>query len=198
MITCEDEEAADLLQSLRLHGLSGDAWKRYGSTSAPWAYDVTRTGYKYNLPDILAAIGVEQLKRSDEFASERRRLAGLYQQALEPLIGQVIVPRPEDAAIHAWHLFPVRLRDPRIRDGVLQGLRDRKIGASVHFIPVHLHTFYARTYGFRRGQFPVAEAAFESLLSLPIYPGLEEADVDAVVEALRAELDGASRGGGNA
>ena len=184
MITCESDEAADLLKSLRLHGLSGDAWKRY-TASGSWRYDVARTGYKYNLPDILAAIGLEQLRRSESLATERRRLAAMYLEVLKPLAGEhVDLPVVEPFASHAWHLFPIRVRDSAKRDGLIEHLRGRGIGTSVHFLPVHLHSFYASTYGHRRGDFPEAERAGDSLLSLPLYPGLSESDVSRVVEAL--------------
>jgi dTDP-4-amino-4,6-dideoxygalactose transaminase len=192
MVTCESEAAAELLRSLRLHGLSGDAWKRYRAEGA-WRYDVARTGYKDNMPDVLAAIGVEQLKRADELAAARRRLVALYREALRPLEDRLLLPTAEERSAHAWHLFPIRLRDASRRNGVIEGLRARDIGASVHFIPVHLHSFYADTYGYRRGDFPVAEAAFESLISLPLWPGLSDDDV-AYVAGVLAELLG-GRGG---
>jgi perosamine synthetase len=133
MITCESEEAAELLRSLRLHGLSGDAWKRYQSEGS-WRYDVARTGYKDNMPDVLAAIGVEQLRRADELAAARR-LVDLYRQILRPLEEHSDPAGGETRAVHAGHLFPIRLRcltaKPPDRD-----LRVRGTGASVHFIPV--------------------------------------------------------------
>ena len=197
MITCASLEAAKHLRSLRLHGLSGDAWKRYRADGS-WRYDVARTGYKYNLPDVLAAMGLAQLRRADEFAAERRRLAALYLKALADLEDRLILPRPEKRSGHAWHLFPIRLRCAAERDRVLAGLGARGIGASVHFIPVHLHSFYASTYGYRRGDFPVAEAAFDSLISLPLYPGLKDDDIAYVAAALEELLDRSSRGAARA
>ena len=188
MVTCETEPSAELLKSLRLHGLSGDAWKRYRSEGS-WRYDVARTGYKDNMPDVLAAIGVEQLKRADELALARRRLVDLYREALRPLEDRVILPSTDARSAHAWHLFPIRLREPSRRNRIIEELRGRGIGASVHFIPVHLHSFYAETYGYRRGDFPVAEAAFDSLISLPLWPGLPDDDVAYIAETLGALLD---------
>jgi len=188
MVTCETELSAELLKSLRLHGLSGDAWKRYRSEGS-WRYDVARTGYKDNMPDVLAAIGVEQLKRADELALARRRLVDLYREALRPLEDRVILPSTDARSAHAWHLFPIRLREPSRRNRIIEELRGRGIGASVHFIPVHLHSFYAETYGYRRGDFPVAEAAFDSLISLPLWPGLPDDDVAYIAETLGALLD---------
>jgi len=189
MVTCESADGAELLRSLRLHGLSGDAWKRYRSEGS-WRYDVARTGYKDNMPDVLAAIGVEQLKRADELAAARRRLVALYREALAPLEDRLLLPSVEQRSAHAWHLFPIRLRDASRRNDVIEGLRGRDIGASVHFIPVHLHSFYADTYGYRRGDFPVTEAAFDSLVSLPLWPGMSDDDVAYVAQALAELLAG--------
>jgi dTDP-4-amino-4,6-dideoxygalactose transaminase len=188
MITCRSDTSAELLRSLRLHGLSGDAWKRYRAEGS-WRYDVARTGYKDNMPDVLAAIGIEQLKRADELAAARRRLVDLYRQALRPLEEHVVLPSAEQRSIHAWHLFPVRVRDTSRRNAVIEGLRGAGIGVGVHFVPVHLHSFYAKTYGYERGDFPVAEAAFDSLVSLPLWPGLADDDVAYVAETLAQLLE---------
>ena len=184
MITCESAEKAELLRSLRLHGLSGDAWKRY-KTEGSWRYDVARTGYKDNMPDVLAAIGVEQLKRADELASARARLVALYREALAPIEDRLILPVVEKRTQHAWHLFAIRLRDSTRRNAAIESLRARGIGASVHFPPVHLHSFYMDTYGHKPGDFPIAEAAFAGLISLPLWPGMSQDDVDYVATALR-------------
>ncbi len=184
MITCESDERAELLRSLRLHGLSGDAWKRY-KTEGSWRYDVARTGYKDNMPDVLAAIGVVQLARIDELAAARGRLVALYREALAPVADRLILPFVEEETRHAWHLFAIRLREPSRRNAVMDGMRARGIGASVHFPPVHLHSFYMETYGHRPGDFPVAEAAFAGLVSLPLWPGMSADDVHYVATALR-------------
>jgi perosamine synthetase len=189
MITCASEDSAELLRSLRLHGLSGDAWKRYGPQGS-WRYDVVRTGYKYNLPDVLAALGLEQLKRAEALAAERRRLAGLYRNLLQPLAEEIAVPTDDARSIHAWHLFPIRLRRAAARDGVIEGLRARGIGVSVHFIAVHLHSFYSRTFGYSRGAYPNAEAASDSLISLPIYPGMTQSDIERVASSLGEVMAG--------
>jgi dTDP-4-amino-4,6-dideoxygalactose transaminase len=187
MITCESDERAELLRSLRLHGLSGDAWKRY-KTEGSWHYDVARTGYKDNMPDVLAAIGVVQLARVEELAAARGRLVALYREALAPVADRLVLPVVEDETRHAWHLFAIRLRDSSRRNAVIEGMRAHGIGASVHFPPVHLHSFYRKTYGHRPGDFPVAEAAFAGLLSLPLWPGMSADDVDYVATTLRGLL----------
>ncbi len=186
MITCDSDHAAELLRSLRLHGLSADAWKRHRSEGA-WRYDVVRTGYKDNMPDVLAALGIVQLGRADELAAARRELVANYRGLLAAVADRLTFPECEERSGHAWHLFPVRLRDASRRNRVIEEMRARDIGASVHFIPVHLHSFYAETYGYRRGDFPVAEAAFDGILSLPLWPGMTQGDQAYVAETL-AEL----------
>jgi dTDP-4-amino-4,6-dideoxygalactose transaminase len=188
MVTCASARTAELLRSLRLHGLSGDAWRRYRSEGS-WRYDVARTGYKDNLPDVLAAIGLVQLGRAEELAAERRRLAGLYLEGLRPLADRLTLPVVEKRSDSAWHLFPVRVRRAALRDAVIEGLRARGIGTSVHFLPVHLHSFYTAAYGHRRGEFPVAEEASEQLVSLPLWPGLGDAGVARVVGAFGELMD---------
>ncbi|MBI2963470.1 MAG: DegT/DnrJ/EryC1/StrS aminotransferase family protein [Deltaproteobacteria bacterium] len=188
MVTCESDAGAELLRSLRLHGLSGDAWQRYRAEGS-WRYDVARTGYKDNMPDVLAAIGVEQLKRAGELAAARARLVELYRDALAALADRLVLPGCEERTVHAWHLFPIRMREPARRGPLIEGLKARGIGTGVHFIPVHLHSFYASTYGYRRGDFPVAEAAFDGLVSLPLWPGMSEDDVAYVASSLRELLD---------
>ena len=183
MLTCDSGEAADVVRSLRLHGLSGDAWKRYRAEGS-WRYDVVRTGYKYNLPDVLSALGLVQLGRAAELATERRRLAALYDEVLAPLDDHLERPFRDPRAGHAWHLYAVRFRDATRRDATIEALRARGIGASVHFLPVHLHTFYRDGWGYGEGDFPVAEAAAGSLLSLPLWPGMGDEGIARVADAL--------------
>ena len=183
MITCESDDQAELLRSLRLHGLSGDAWKRY-KTEGSWRYDVVRTGYKDNMPDVLAAIGVVQLARVDELAAARAELVELYRDRLAGVADRLVFPFVEEETRHAWHLFAIRLRDTSRRTAVIEGMRARGIGASVHFPPVHLHSFYMETYGYKPGDFPVAESAFAGLVSLPLWPGMTPDDVDYVASTL--------------
>lgn len=184
MLTCASDAAAEFVRSLRLHGLSGDAWRR-DRLDGSWRYDVARAGYKNNLPDVLAAIGVEQLKRADELTAARHALVERYRQALAPLEEHLVLPLAEERSDHAWHLFAIRLRDAARRDRLIEDLRARGVGASVHFIPLHLHSFYAERYGYRRGDFPAAEAAYDSLVSLPLWPGLVDDDIAYVAETLR-------------
>jgi len=171
---------------LSLHGMSGNAWTRY-SPKGNWTYEVTEPGYKYNMTDIGAALGLRQLEKLEAMQTRRRAVVRLYQEGLAGLPG-IALPAARAHVEPAWHLFPVRVKARYAgvdRGQLIEGLRARNIGTSVHFIPVHLHPFYADKYGYARGDFPVAEEAFEELVSLPLHPGLSDEDVADVIEAVR-------------
>jgi dTDP-4-amino-4,6-dideoxygalactose transaminase len=183
MVTTNNEEYASRLSLMRLHGLSRDAWKRY-SAEGSWRYEVLEAGYKYNLTDLQAALGLVQLGKCEAMWKRRAELAERYRQGLSPLDAFHIPPVGRDVQ-HAWHLYIV-LVEPKVlrihRDQVIEELRQRGIGTAVHFIPLNLHPYYQREWGYHAGQFPVAEDYFERCISLPIYPGMSDNDVDRVVE----------------
>ena len=186
MITLDDRKVADRLRRLSLHGLSRDAWKRYTRTGS-WRYDVVELGYKYNLTDVAAAIGLAQLGKFRAAQARRRRLARRYQRAFRghPAF-DLPVERP--GTTHAWHLYVLRLRPGVLkigRDRFSDLLGERGIGHSVHFLPLHLHSYYRRTFGYRPGAFPHTERESARALSLPLYPGLTERDQDRVIEEVQ-------------
>jgi dTDP-4-amino-4,6-dideoxygalactose transaminase len=170
-----------------LHGMSRDAWKRYDKGGS-WYYEVVMPGFKYNLPDVLAAIGLAQLRKLDRMQARRREVVAHYREELAGLPLELPVERAGVAS--AWHLFPIRLRDEaRLpRDAFITELTTANIGTSVHFIPIHFHPYYRQKYGWREGGWPVAEAAFARLVTLPLHGGLAEADQGDVIEAVRREL----------
>lgn len=185
MLTTDDDALAEKVRLLRSHGLSADAWKRY-SASGSADYEVTVPGFNYRMTDIQAAIGRGQLERLSQINAARARLAARYSQRLAD-IEEVETPRARPEVGHAWHLYPLRLRPERLRisrDAFAAELRQRGIGTSKHFIPIHYHAYYSEGFGFHKGDFPVAEAEYERLISLPLYPRLTEADVDRVVAAI--------------
>jgi dTDP-4-amino-4,6-dideoxygalactose transaminase len=185
MATTENAELAERMRILSLHGISKDAWKRY-TAEGTWRYDILETGYKYNLTDLQAALGLAQLAKCDAMRQRRAAIAKRYSEALSPLEAYD-VPRAPDHTQHAWHLYvlQVNLAALRIdRNRVIDELKKRGIGTSVHFIPLHLHTLYQRQLGYRSGQFPNAEEKFGRAISLPIYPGLTGQETDRVIEAL--------------
>jgi dTDP-4-amino-4,6-dideoxygalactose transaminase len=187
----------DLIDGARpwsLHGMSRDAWKRYGE-SGTWAYEVVNPGFKYNMTDIQAALGLSQLPRLETIAARRREIAARYSEALGP-VAAIELPVERPGYRSAWHLYPIRLRLDRLaveRHEFIALMGERKIGTSVHFIPIHLLAFYRDKYEFKPDQFPVASDAFEALVSLPIYPAMTDADVDDVVAAVTDIVAGAYR-----
>jgi dTDP-4-amino-4,6-dideoxygalactose transaminase len=182
----ENEDFAERMRLFSLHGISRDAWKRY-TAEGSWRYDILEAGYKYNFTDIQAALGLAQLARCDAMRARRAYLAGRYTEALTSLDAFGTPPVPPDGQ-HAWHLYALQLNPSAVRisrDQVIEELKQRGIGTSVHFIPLHLHTLYQKQLGYRAGQFPVAEKYFEREISLPIYPSMSDEDCDDVIEALR-------------
>ncbi len=186
MITTEDGELAEKMRILRLHGISTDAWKRY-SAQGSWYYEVLFPGYKYNMTDIQASLGIHQLAKQEEFLEIRQRYADMYNDAFEGL-PEIITPVVKDYVRHAWHLYIIRLDLERLgleRGLFIEALRKENIGTSVHFIPLHLHPYYRERYGFKKGEFPVAESLYEGIVTLPLYPKMSVGDVEDVIEAVR-------------
>lgn len=184
MATTENADFAERMRLLSLHGISKDAWKRY-TAEGTWRYDIWETGYKYNLTDLQAALGLAQLAKCDAMREHRAAIANRYSEALRHLEAYEIPPAPEHT-LHAWHLYVLQVNPAALcidRNRVIDELKKRGIGTSVHFIPLHLHTLYQQL-GYRSGQFPNAEERFERAISLPIYPGLTGQDADRVIEAL--------------
>ncbi|HKM67294.1 MAG TPA: DegT/DnrJ/EryC1/StrS aminotransferase family protein [Candidatus Acidoferrum sp.] len=184
MITTENPQHAERLRILSLHGISKDAWKRY-TAEGTWRYDILETGYKYNLTDMQAALGLAQLSKCDAMREKRAAIADSYIRALQGLEAFRTPITPSDVQ-HAWHLYVLQVNSGALRidrNRVIEELKNRGIGTSVHFIPLHLHTLYQQL-GYRVGEFPNAEERFEGSISLPIYPGLTELETDRVIEAL--------------
>lgn len=183
MITTDNDDHAARMRVMRLHGISGDAWKRYGKNGS-WFYEVIEAGFKYNPTDLQSALGVVQLKKCDASNDARRRIADRYSAVFQDVDAlETPVTRPDRTS--AWHLYILRLHLDRLkldRNGFIDRLKERGIGTSVHFIPLHLHPFYQRAYGYKKGDFPVAELQFERCISLPIYPSMSDADVERVIQ----------------
>ena len=216
MLVTDDDALADRARTMRLHGIGRDAWKRY-TAAGSWYYEIEAAGFKDNLTDLAAAVGLVQLGRAQELRAARAAIATRYLEGLAVAAsdGRLVLPPGADDPAHAWHLFMIRLgpearptdvTDPALPGvaGLPDGLRalasrraravdalgDAGIGVSVHFIPLHLHPLY-REMGYRAGQFPVAEAAYAGEISLPIWPGMTADQVDRVIDA----VDAATRGG---
>lgn len=185
MLTTANAQYAERASMMSLHGISRDAWKRY-SAEGSWYYEVIRAGYKYNMTDIAAALGLQQLARCDWLLGRRQTIAKRYTEAFSQWPELESPPDPAHVE-HAWHLYMLRLHLERLtitRDGFIQELARANIGASVHFIPLHLHPFYRETYRLRPGDFPRALDAYQRVISLPIYPGMSDGDVEDVITAV--------------
>lgn len=180
-----DLELLERARVLSLHGMSRDAWKRYGKEGS-WYYEIVYPGFKYNMTDIQASIGLHQLRKLPRFQEGRRRVVETYNRAFSQYeYFQVPVARPE--VEHAWHLYVLRLNLETLRIGrdiFIEELKSRNIGTSVHFIPIHLHPYYRKKYGFRPEDFPVAFENYKRMISLPLHPGLTDKDVADVIEAV--------------
>jgi dTDP-4-amino-4,6-dideoxygalactose transaminase len=186
MLTTDDGGLAERARVLTSHGMSRNAWNRYAKGGS-WRYDVEFAGYKYNMTDLQAALGLSQLERLEYMQDLRERYAAIYNEEFAGVKG---VRTPVDGGLgrNAWHLYMIRIEKDELdidRDQFIEELKAMNIGTSVHFIPVHLHPFYRRTFGHMPGDFPVAEGIFEKIISLPLYPSMSEEDVRYVARAVR-------------
>lgn len=194
MATTDDDAIAARMRLMRLHGINREVWDRYTSDKPQWYYEVVAPGFKYNLTDPAAAIGLGQLARCDAMRDRREAIARRY---LDAFAGddRLVLPHPvRPAEVHAWHLFVLRLvpRSPAAtadRDAFIREMSARGIGTSVHFIPLHVHPFWRDRYGFRPEDFPVAWRSYRRSVSLPIYTRMTDGDVERVVDAVRESLD---------
>lgn len=190
MITCEDKELTDRCRIMSLHGISRDAWKRYAA-QATWRYEIIAPGYKYNMPDLAAAIGLAQLAKAERMCQRRSEIAACYTESfsnsdlLEP-------PIDRETARSAWHLYMLRLHLDRLRvdrDTFIQELSAQGIGTSVHFIPLHLHPYYVEQFGLKPGDYPVSTREYLREISLPLYNLMSEDDVARVVDTVRTTAE---------
>jgi dTDP-4-amino-4,6-dideoxygalactose transaminase len=185
MLTTANQEYAQRASIMALHGISRDAWKRY-QAGGSWYYEVVQAGYKYNMTDIAASIGLHQLARSQWLLQQRQAIAKRYTEAFSCWPELEVPPDPAHVE-HAWHLYILRLRLERLtitREAFIQALTEAKIGTSVHFIPLHLHPFYRDSYHLAPNAFPGALSTYQRAISLPIYPGMTSEDVDDVISAV--------------
>jgi dTDP-4-amino-4,6-dideoxygalactose transaminase len=175
---------------MRLHGMSRDAFDRFTATVPSWYYEIVAPGFKYNLTDIGAALGLQQLKRIGAFQQRRIELANRLDAGLAGL-PLLLPPRPAGHDQHSWHLYVVRLGDEAKvpRDRFIERMYEQGIGCSVHYIPLHLHPYWRERYGLKPEQFPHSQRAYERMVSLPLYTKMSDADADRVVAAVRKALE---------
>jgi dTDP-4-amino-4,6-dideoxygalactose transaminase len=189
MLVTRDPVLAERARVMRLHGINRDAFDRFTSKAPSWRYEVVAPGFKYNMTDIAASIGIHQLKKADMFQQKRARVARFYDQALADL--PVICP-PHAAAgdIHCWHLYVIQLADNAgiTRDTFIERMFEQGIGCSVHYIPLHLHRYWRDRYKLTPDMFPVSQRIYERTVSLPLYTRMTESDAEHVVEAVKEAL----------
>jgi len=184
MVTTNNEKFADTLRKFRNHGISSNARDR--QRQAQYHYEMVLLGFNYRLTDIACTLGLRQLTKLRSNLARRREIAARYTSALQKIPG-IIVPSVRDDVLPAWHLYPIRLDLSQlsvVRDEIFRALRAENIGVNVHYIPVHLHPYYRERFGYRGGEFPVAENAYQRLISLPMFHGMTDDDVQDVLDAV--------------
>ncbi len=190
MVVTDNPDYAARMKTMRLHGINRDVFDRYTSKKPSWYYEVVAPGFKYNMTDVAAALGIHQLRRAWDFQKRRQQIAERYHEAFAGLpvrLPQTI--RPED--VHSWHLYVLQLQleDLTItRDRFIELMSEAGVGTSVHFIPLHIQPYWRERYGFRPEDFPVALEVYRRAVSLPIYPKMTDADTQRVIEAVREIL----------
>lgn len=191
MVVTRHPDLAARMRTMRLHGMNRDAFDRFTAKVPSWYYEIVAPGYKYNLTDIAAALGLQQLKRAHAFQQRRAELAAQYRQALAGL-PLVLPPEPAGGDVHSWHLYVVRLAGdaPVSRDVFIERLFAAGIGCSVHYIPLHLHPYWRERYDLKPEHFPQSQHAYERMVSLPLYTRMTPADVLRVAAAARDALRG--------
>lgn len=194
MAVTEDEALADRMRVMSLHGISKDAWKRYG-IEGDWYYEVVAPGFKYNMPDIAAALGLVQLRKAEAMQRRREAIAARYDEAFGKT-DWIEVPAVRKGMRHSRHLYVIRLNLDTLtidRNAFIDRLREKGIGTSVHFIPLHTQPYYRDLYGFAEEDFPVSFGEYRRIISLPIFPGMEDKEIDAVVSSVLETAENNSR-----
>ncbi len=189
MVVSRDPTIASRCRVMRLHGISRDVFDRYTSAQASWRYEVVAPGYKYNMTDISAAIGIHQLRKADRFQDRREALAREYDRCLRDL-PVTLPPHAPNGSVHAWHLYVIRISNdaPVTRDEFIERMTAQNIGCSVHFIPLHIQPYWRDTYSLRPEQFPHSLTAYRQAVSLPLYTRMTSADQTRVVASVRSIL----------
>lgn len=189
MLVSKNKQIIERSKIMRLHGISRDAFDRYQSKTPAWYYEVIEPGFKYNLPDICSAIGLQQLKKIDKFWEKRELMAKKYEEALSDL-PIILPPKAENNSTHAWHIYPIRLKEDCgiTRDEFIIKMSEKGIGCSVHFIPLHKQPVWRDTYHLSAEDFPAAEKVYASIVSIPLFTAMTEEDQERVIHAIREIL----------
>lgn len=187
LITVDNQETAERLKALRFHGIAKDAWKRYDKKGSA-LYDVQELGFKYNMLDLQAAIGIHQLDKLENFIARRAEIAQAYHEAFASVDTLIVPPAADKRDRHAWHIYPLQFKIEKLqkdREQIISELKAENIGSGVHYVVIHLHSFFAKTLGTKRGDLPNAEYVSDRVLSLPLYPSMTDQDVQDVIAAVK-------------
>ncbi len=186
MACTQDDAFAERMRIMSLHGISKNAWNRF-TAEGSWHYEIVAPGFKYNLTDIAAAIGIHQLRRADELHRKRAQWAGLYSHLLAD-VTELTLPTQQPDRIHSWHLYAIRLKLNRLkinRAEVIDALKRAGITTSVHWMPLHLHPYYRDKYDYQPDEFPVASRLYPEMITLPLYPDMTEVEVTCVCDTIK-------------
>ncbi len=194
MVTTNNEDLYNKIRVMSTHGMSRNAWNRYAEAGS-WYYEILSPGYKDNMSDIMAALGLSQLAKLERMQGIRREITDFYQAEFGKL-PELEAPEELDYARHAWHLYIIKLNLDKLsidRGKFIEALKEENIGTSVHFIPLHMHPYYRDTFGYKPGDFPIAESIFERIISLPLYPKMSMQDARDVVDAVKRVIERSRR-----
>jgi dTDP-4-amino-4,6-dideoxygalactose transaminase len=190
MLATDDDDIARRVKVMRLHGIDRDVWNRFSTIKSDWQYDVIAAGYKYNMPDILAAIGIHQIRKAEDFRKRRQKIAETYYSQLKNIPGLILPKIKCQPEHHAWHLYVVLVDSEHTtrginRDQFIQNLKEKGIGTSVHYIPLHRMTYYRNRYQLKPETFPNSEWIFKRCASLPIFPAMTDIQIEYVIESIK-------------
>lgn len=189
MACTQEDELADRMRIMSLHGISRDAWKRF-TAEGSWYYEILAPGFKYNMPDIAAAIGIHQLRKANLLHQKRVAAAQAYTRLLED-VEELVLPSQLPDRIHSWHLYVIRLKSARLnldRGQFITELQRRGIGTSVHWMPLHMHPYYKQTFGYSPQDLPVAASLYPEIVTLPVYPDMTEEQISYVCDSIKSVL----------
>lgn len=186
MVVAKDKTLIERMKVMRLHGISRDAFDRYQSKIPAWYYEVIEPGFKYNLPDICAALGLQQLKKIDRFYQKRLSMANRYEKELSNL-PIILPPNAQTNSTHAWHIYPIRLKENCgiSRDDFILKMSEKGVGCSVHFIPLHKQPIWRDSYNLKPDDFPIAEQVYQHVLSIPLFTKMTDEDQTRVIQTIK-------------
>lgn len=186
IITTNDPELAKFCIMHRTHGITKEAMQRYGK-NADWSYDMKRLGFRYNMTEFQAALGIAQLRKIEKFQKRREEIVKIYDKNFSGM-PELILPYTKPEVKSSWHLYTIRVKENMLnadRNQIIKALKAENIGVNVHYIPIHLHSYYQQNYGYKEGDYPIAEKIYKTIITLPLFPKMTDKDVQDVIEAVK-------------